>query len=97
MDECPEFRVLVLIGRGSASGRAPSRLRAAQPAARRSVPSLGDLARGAAADSAYEMRGYALLAESSAQQGALPDGVQIPTLSHTPQEQWDADAGVTEA
>ena len=61
------------------------------------MPSLGDLARGAAADSAYEMRGYALLAESSAQQGALPDGVQIPTLSHTPQEQWDADAGVTEA
>ena len=79
MDECPEFRVLVLIGRGSASGE------------RRPVPSLGDLAR-AAADSAYEMRGDALLAESSTQRGALPGDVQIPT----PNEQWDADAGVTE-
>ena len=84
MDERPEFRVLVLIGRGSASGE---RSAGCAPLSR-----LGDLAR-AAADSAYEMRGDALLAESSAQQGALPDGVQIPT----PQEQWDADAGVTEA
>ena len=55
------------------------------------MPSLGDLAR-AAADSAYEMRGDALLAESSTQRGALPGDVQIPT----PNEQWDADAGVTE-